>query len=80
MAVCKPRRPKPTKKTLAVLRMAIKFFGGENKDLAEAIGVSRTLVGDWCSAKHSVSLRCAILIEKKTKGAISAIELIPDIK
>ena len=75
-----PRRPKPTKKTLSSLNKAINFFGGENKDLAEAIRVSRTLVGDWRSGRCSLSLRCAILIEKKTKGAIKAIELIPDFK
>ena len=80
MTVNKPRRPKPNKKNLAALKVAIDFFGGERKDLAKAIGISRAVVGDWYLGNCAVSLRCALLIEKKTKGLVSALRLIPEIK
>lgn len=75
----KPKRPSPTKKTLKTLRLAIKFFGGNQGDLAKAIKVTDAMVSKWCCGKASVSLRCAILIEKKTKGAIKSAHLVPDL-
>ena len=76
----KPRRPKPNRKNLAALKVAVDFFGGERKDLAEAIGVSRAVVGQWYLGRCAVSLRCASFIEKKTKGLVTAVSLMPEIK
>ena len=78
MIKTKPSRPKPTKKTLKTLLRVISIFGGENKDLARALGVSDVIVSRWKMGKSPVSIRCAYIIEKKTKGAIKAIDLIPD--
>ncbi len=76
-----PGRPKgssPTRKSIASVKKAIKYFGEFDKDLGDAIGVSNRLVCKWRLGQSCVSLRCAKLIEKKTKGEIKASDVCVD--
>jgi len=46
----------------------IDYFGGTEKALAEAIGVSQPTVHAWKTGKHGVSLEKALRIERLTNG------------
>jgi DNA-binding transcriptional regulator YdaS (Cro superfamily) len=71
----RPQGSKPTKKGIASVNKAIRYFGEFDKDLANALGVSNRLVCKWRLGQICVSLRCAKLIEKKTKGEVKASSL-----
>lgn len=53
-----PIRLSAANKSSALVGRAIKSTGLKHKEVAELFGLSRALVGNWCSsAPHSLSLR-----------------------
>ena len=60
------------------IALAITFAGTQQK-LASHIGVSQAAVQKWLSGKCKPSLTSAVRIERFTDGAITAIELRPDL-
>ena len=69
------RKRKITKKSLGAVQKAVDFFGTTDGGLANAIGVSGTLVGRWRRGEQAVSIRCAVIIEHKSHGKVKACDL-----
>lgn len=57
---------------------AIEFFGTQQA-LADAIGATQPQVSHWKLGIKPVPPRRARRIEKETKGAVTAAELLPDL-
>ncbi len=57
---------------------AINYFGNQ-KRLADAIGVSRGYINHIATGRRKISPKICVVIEKETKGMILRSELRPDL-
>jgi len=65
------------KKVVEAIGRAVLYFGGEQIDLAKAIGVDKSLISHWKSGKAKIPFDTALEIENKTLGNITVEELMP---
>lgn len=62
----------------APIRRACAVIGSQS-ELARAVGVTNSMVSQWCTGARPLPLDRAIAIERETGGAVTVEELRPDI-
>lgn len=62
---------------MAAIHQLIEHFGGTEKGLADALGVSQPTVHAWKTGKHGVSALKALEIERITEGKFRAVDFCP---
>ena len=65
------------KKVVEAIARAVEYFGGEQIDLAKAIGVNKSLISHWKSGSARIPFDTALEIENKTCGIVTVEELMP---
>ncbi len=65
------------KKVVEAIGRAVLYFGGEQIDLAKAIGVDKSLISHWKSGNSRIPFTTALEIENKTRGTVTVEELMP---
>lgn len=62
---------------MPIIHNLISHFGGTEKGLADALGVSQPTVHAWKTGKHGMHPLKALDVERITKGKFLAVDLCP---
>lgn len=60
------------------IKAAVEAIGGQGA-LAKAIGVTQSLVSQWCNEKRPVAAHHCVAIERATAGQVTRYDLRPDV-